>query len=102
MEHSFRGVDSNGNGEKKLETNCNIISDLDKQNKFRVNNLNDFNIFIYDKQIRVIHNNKILNLIMEDSKSCFTSSKFKIYRVKNKKSSKNAKKRRKKRKSQMI
>ena len=75
--------------EKKYETNI-LSSDIDKQNRFRVYSINDFNIFHpggnveYFKKIKEELNEKINNELKEDS----NSSKFKILKDKNKKQSK--------------
>ena len=100
-ENNTKGYVLNDGEEKKIETNNIITTDLDKQNKFRVYSLNDFNVFHpggnveFFKQIKEKFNDEINNSIKEDIKSISTSRKFKIYKEKNKKSRKKTKQKKK-------
>ena len=100
-ENILKEKEINSIGEKRLETNNYITSDLDKQNKFRVYSLNDFNIFHpggsveYYKQIREIYNDEINNLIFKDIKPNRSSGKFKILKEKNKRMKRKAKEKKK-------
>ena len=97
------GVDINITKEKKLESNIiNTLSDADKQNKFRVYSLNDFNLFHpggnieYYKQIKEEINEQVFNQLEEDNnKPTATTSKFKIYKARNKKNKKKTKEKKK-------
>ena len=100
-ENNTKGYVLNDGEEKKIETNNIITTDLDKQNKFRVYSLNDFNVFHpggnieFFKQIKEKFKDEINNSIKEDIKSISTSRKFKIYKEKNKKSRKKTKQKKK-------
>ena len=100
-ENNTKGNVINDGEEKKIETSNIITTDLDKQNKFRVYSLNDFNVFHpggnveFFKQIKEKFNDEINNSIKEDIKSISTSRKFKIYKEKNKKSRKKTKEKKK-------
>ena len=97
------GVDINITKEKKLESNIiNTLGDADKQNKFRVYSLNDFNLFHpggnieYYKQIKEEINEQVFNQLEEDNnKPSATTSKFKIYKARNKKNKKKTKEKKK-------
>ena len=97
------GVDVNITKEKKLESNIiNTLGDADKQNKFRVYSLNDFNLFHpggnieYYKQIKEEINEQVFNQLEEDNnKQSATTSKFKIYKARNKKNKKKTKEKKK-------
>ena len=97
------GVDVNITKEKKLESNIiNTLGDADKQNKFRVYSLNDFNLFHpggnieYYKQIKEEINEQVFNQLEEDNnKPSATTSKFKIYKARNKKNKKKTKEKKK-------
>ena len=97
------GVDINITKEKKLESNIiNTLGDADKQNKFRVYSLNDFNLFHpggnieYYKQIKEEINEQVFNQLEEDNnKPSETTSKFKIYKARNKKNKKKTKEKKK-------
>ena len=97
------GVDINITKEKKLESNIiNTLVDADKQNKFRVYSLNDFNLFHpggnieYYKQIKEEINEQVFNQLEEDNnKPTATTSKFKIYKARNKKNKKKTKEKKK-------
>ena len=97
------GVDINITKEKKLESNIiNTLGDADKQNKFRVYSLNDFNLFHpggnieYYKQIKEEINEQVFNQLEEDNnKPTATTSKFKIYKARNKKNKKKTKEKKK-------
>ncbi len=94
-------IEINSIAEKKKETNNFITSDLDKQNKFRVYSLNDFNIFHpggnveYYKQFREKYNDEINNLIFPYNKSNNSSRKFKILKEKSKRTRRKAKEKKK-------
>jgi hypothetical protein len=100
-ENNTKGNALNDGEEKKIETSNIITTDLDKQKKFRVYSLNDFNVFHpggnveFFKQIKEKFNDEINNSIKEDIKSISTSRKFKIYKEKNKKSRKKTKQKKK-------
>ena len=95
----------NINKAKNLESNIiNTSCDTDKQNKFRVYSLNDFNIFHpgghieYYKQIKEEINEQVFNQLEEEeenNKSSVNISKFKIYKTRNKKNKKKPKEKRK-------
>ena len=98
------GADINITKEKKSESNIiNILTDTDKQNKFRVYSLNDFNIFHpggnieYYKQIKEEISEQVFSQLEEDiNKPSTTLNKFKIYKErikKNKRKTKEKKKR---------
>jgi hypothetical protein len=97
------GVDINITKEKKLESNIiNTLGDADKQNKFRVYSLNDFNLFHpggnieYYKQVKEEINEQVFNQLEEDNnKQSATTSKFKIYKARNKKNKKKTKEKKK-------
>ena len=94
-------IEINSIAEKKKETNNFITSDLDKQNKFRVYSLNDFNIFHpggnveYYKQFREKYNDEINNSIFPYNKSNNSSRKFKILKEKSKRTRRKAKEKKK-------
>ena len=94
-------IEINPIAEKKKETNNFITSDLDKQNKFRVYSLNDFNIFHpggnveYYKQFREKYNDEINNSIFPYNKSNNSSRKFKILKEKSKRTRRKAKEKKK-------
>ena len=100
-ENNTKGNVMNDGEEKRIETINIITTDLDKQNKFRVYSLNDFNVFHpggnieFFKQIKEKFKDEINNSIKEDIKSISTSRKFKIYKEKNKKSRKKTKEKKK-------
>ena len=100
-ENNTKGNVINDGEEKKIETSNIITTDLDKQNKFRVYSLNDFNVFHpggnveFFKQIKEKFNDEINNSIKEDIKSISSLRKFKIFKEKNKKSRKKAKEKKK-------
>ena len=100
-ENNTKGNVINDGEEKKIETGNIITTDIDKQKKFRVYSLNDFNVFHpggnveFFKQIKEKFNDEINNSIKEDIKSISTSRKFKIYKEKNKKSRKKTKEKKK-------
>ena len=86
---------------EKIESNNNLTKDIDKQNKFRVYSLNDFNLFHpggtveYFKQLKEELNDEIRKQLKEDNKSYFNISKFKISKERNKKTKKKAKEKKK-------
>ena len=86
---------------KKNETNYFITNDIDKQNKFRVYSLNDFNIFHpggiseYYKHLREEIKDEIFKQLKEDTKSYFNISKFKINKERNKRTKRKAKEKKK-------
>ena len=86
--------------EKKFETN-NLFTEIDKQNKFRVYTLNEFNIFHpggnveFFRQIKEEINEDILSEQVNENKLSSHFSKFKIYKEKNKRTRKKAKEKRK-------
>ena len=94
-------IEINSIAEKKKETNNFITSDLDKQNKFRVYSLNDFNIFHpggnveYYKQFREKYNDEINNSIFPYIKSNNSPRKFKILKEKSKRTRRKAKEKKK-------
>ena len=96
-------VDVNINKEKKAESNIiNTSGEIDKQNKFRVYSLNDFNIFHpggnsdYYKQIKAGLNQQIFNQLEEDNnKPSLNKSKFKISKARNRKNKRKTKEKRK-------
>ena len=100
-ENKLKANDINNREEKKIEIHTLITSDLDKQNKFRVYSLNDFNVFHpggnveFFRQMRESFNEEINHLIKEDIKALSTSRKFKIYKEKNKKTRKKHKEKKK-------
>ena len=104
-ENFFGSVDINIGKEKRLENNIiNTLADIDKQNKFRVYSLNDFNIFHpggnieYYKQIKAELNEQIFNQLEEEednNKQNLIINKFKISKTKNKKNKKKSKEKRK-------
>jgi len=89
------------NEDKKIETNNYVTNDIDKQNKFRVYSLNDFNLFHpggtveYYKQIREDINDEICKQLREENKKYFNISKFKIHKERNKKTKRKVKERKK-------
>ena len=89
------------NEDKKIETNNYVTNDIDKQNKFRVYSLNDFNLFHpggtveYYKQLREEVNDEICKQLKEENKTYFNASKFKIHKERNKKSKRKVKERKK-------
>jgi hypothetical protein len=95
---SFTGDGNKNDDEKKNEAN-NFSNEIDKQNKFRVYSLNDFNIFHpggnveYFMKIKEELNEEINNQLTEDNKS----NKFKILKEKKKKQRKKVKEKKKRR-----
>ena len=97
------GVNINLTRDKKSDINIiNTLGDIDKQNKFRVYSLNDFNIFHpggnveYYKQIKEELDEQIFNQLEEDiTKLNLNKSKFKIYNTRNKKNRKKVKEKKK-------
>ena len=97
------GADINITKEKKSESNIiNILTDTDKQNKFRVYSLNDFNIFHpggnieYYKQIKEEISEQVFSQLEEDiNKPSTTLNKFKIYKERTKKNKRKTKEKKK-------
>ena len=97
------GADINITKEKKSESNIiNILTDTDKQNKFRVYSLNDFNIFHpggnieYYKQIKEEISEQVFSQLEEDiNKPSTTLNKFKIYKERKKKNKRKTKEKKK-------
>ena len=98
INRSFTGDENKNDDEKKNEAN-NFSNETDKQNKFRVYSLNDFNIFHpggnveYFMKIKEELNEEINNQLIEDNKS----NKFKILKEKKKKQRKKVKEKKKRR-----
>ena len=89
------------NVEIKKEESSNMISEIEKPNKFRVYSSNDFNIFHpggnveFYKQIKEEINEELLELQEDQKKKPLKINKFKIYKEKNKKTKKKAKEKKK-------
>ena len=89
------------NVEIKKEESSNMISEIEKPNKFRVYSSNDFNIFHpggnveFYKQIKEEINEELLRLKEDEKKKSLKIKKFEIYKEKNKKTKKKAKEKKK-------
>ena len=100
----FSVENNNSNEKKKMETNNNIITEMDKQNIFRVYSLNDFNLFHpggnveYFRQLKEELGDEIIKQMKEenkDNKTLDNLKKFKISKEKTKKYKKKVKEKRK-------